>query len=87
MNMMTVSLVSFALLGGVAIGVTVESRLEQKDSVSRTDIESAVTSALLRYDDEKRSRDKAEQDRQRSEAQALYEKAMRGWGDTGGRNK
>ncbi len=85
--MNTIIVGTMALLAGfgVGIGVNVTTVVHQPD------VEQAVVSALRTYDAEKRERDAQElaalKEARRQEAEAIWNKAMKGWGETGSGTK
>ena len=79
MNMVMVGTVTLIIGLGLGVSVTTVVRTEN--------VEAAMISALRTYDAEKRARDAEEEQqaaaRSRAEAEALWNKAMKGWGGSG----
>lgn len=77
MNTMTTALVALAFAGGLTVGVTVLTVVR----VPEMNVEAAMTSALMKFDQHKRERERLETEAAQAKADEEWNRVTKGWGD------
>ena len=82
MNMKTLMLMTsgLAFAGGLTLGITVQTFVQPPE----TDVEAAVTSALLNFDKHRREQDRSEIEALKAESDEEFRRVMQGWGECKG---